>query len=103
MNETHLPPFRTDDISRSKEAAKEIQTSAQQKNTCGRLSIPEIARKLDVGRLTVYAMLEQGIIPGVRVGRRWIVTRHAFDHWEQTCGANSNGTPRPPKTVQAVQ
>ena len=31
-------------------------------------------------------MLEKGIIPSVRVGRRWIVTRHAYEHWERTCG-----------------
>jgi excisionase family DNA binding protein len=48
--------------------------------------IPEIANRLSVGRLAVYTMLEQGIIPAVRLGRRWIVTRHAFEEWERTCG-----------------
>ena len=52
----------------------------------GRMSIPEIAVRLSVGRLAVYAMLERGIIPAVRLGRRWIVTRHAFENWERTCG-----------------
>ncbi len=51
-----------------------------------RMSIPEIADRLSVGRLAVYAMLERGIIPAIRVGRRWIVTRHAFETWERTCG-----------------
>ncbi|MGA2716332.1 MAG: helix-turn-helix domain-containing protein [Bryobacteraceae bacterium] len=41
---------------------------------------------LSVGRLAVYTMLEQGIIPAIRLGRRWIVTRHAFENWERTCG-----------------
>jgi excisionase family DNA binding protein len=50
------------------------------------MSIPEIADRLSVGRLAVYAMLEQGIIPAIRLGRRWIVTRHAFEKWERTCG-----------------
>jgi excisionase family DNA binding protein len=54
-----------------------------------RMSVEEVARRLNVGRLTVYAMLEQGIIPGVRIGRRWIITRHAYEHWEQTCGLRS--------------
>jgi len=31
-------------------------------------------------------MLENGIIPAIRLGRRWIVTRHAFENWERTCG-----------------
>jgi excisionase family DNA binding protein len=50
------------------------------------MTVEEIARRLDIGRLTAYAMLEQGIIPAVRLGRRWIVTRHAFENWERTCG-----------------
>jgi excisionase family DNA binding protein len=51
-----------------------------------RISVLEIARRLSIGRLAVYSMLEQGIIPAIRLGRRWIVTRHAFENWERTCG-----------------
>ena len=54
-----------------------------------RITVPEIARRLEIGRLTVYAMLEQGIMPGIRLGRRWIITRHAYDQWERTCGMRS--------------
>ena len=54
-----------------------------------RMSIPEIANRLSVGRIAVYTMLEQGIIPAIRLGRRWIVTRHAFEEWERTCGVRS--------------
>ena len=54
-----------------------------------RMSIPEIARRLDIGRLAVYAMLEQGLLPGIRLGRRWIVTRPAFEAWEKTCGTHA--------------
>ena len=51
-----------------------------------RMSVEEIALRLEVGRIAVYAMLEQGIIPGIRLGRRWIITRHAYEQWERTCG-----------------
>ena len=51
-----------------------------------RISVLEIARRLDIGRLAVYTMLEQGLLPGIRLGRRWIVTRHAFENWERACG-----------------
>jgi excisionase family DNA binding protein len=51
-----------------------------------RISVPEIASRLNVGRLTVYALLERGILPGIRLGHRWIVTRHAYEQWERTCG-----------------
>jgi excisionase family DNA binding protein len=55
-------------------------------NPRARMTVEEIARRLDIGRLAVYMMLEQGIIPAVRLGRWWIVTRHAFQNWERTCG-----------------
>ncbi len=51
-----------------------------------RISVPEIARRLSIGRLAVYSMLEKGIIPGLRLGRRWIITRDAYLTWERTCG-----------------
>ena len=56
--------------------------------TClsSRMSVEEIARRLDIGRLAVYSMLEQGVMPGLRLGRRWIITRHAYEQWERTCG-----------------
>jgi excisionase family DNA binding protein len=53
------------------------------------MSVPQIAQRLDIGRLAVYAMLEQGIIPGIRLGHRWIITRHAYEQWERTCGLSS--------------
>jgi excisionase family DNA binding protein len=62
----------------------------------GRISVPEIAERLCIGRLAVYAMLEQGIIPAVRLGRRWIITRRAYLAWEETCGVRSaTGLPWP--------
>ncbi len=67
----------------------------------GRISAPEIARRLDIGRLAVYSMLEQGIIPGIRLGRRSIITRHAYEQWERTCGMRSGAglTPQTEVTV----
>ncbi len=61
-------------------------TEAPEPRLSGRISVLEIARRLNLGRLAVYSMLEQGIIPGVRLGRRWIITRDAYLSWERTCG-----------------
>ena len=55
-------------------------------NPRARMTVEEIARRLDIGRLAVYTMLEQGLLPGIRLGRRWIVTRHSYEQWERTCG-----------------
>ncbi len=51
-----------------------------------RMSIDEIADRLSIGERAVYSMLERGILPGIRVGKRWIVTRHAYEQWERMCG-----------------
>jgi len=67
-----------------------------------RISIPEIAERLSVGRLAVYTMLEQGIIPGIRLGRRWIITRNAYEQWERTCGMSSVTGLRPPQEVKVL-
>ncbi len=65
-----------------------------------RISVSEIARRLNIGRLAVYSMLEQGIIPSIRLGRRWIITRHAYLAWERNCGLRSGaGLRRPPEVV----
>jgi excisionase family DNA binding protein len=48
--------------------------------------VNEIAERLSIGRTAVYRMLEQHIIPGIRLGRRWIVTRYALEEWERRCG-----------------
>jgi excisionase family DNA binding protein len=54
--------------------------------TSNRLTVTEIAKRLAIGKMAVYRMLEQGIIPSIRVGKRWIITRHAYEQWENTCG-----------------
>jgi excisionase family DNA binding protein len=63
--------------------------SERKERTSARMSIAEIAARLALGRMAVYAMLEKRIIPGLRLGRRWIVTRHAFEEWERRCGNES--------------
>lgn len=55
-----------------------------------RITVAEVARRLGVGRFAVYSMLEKAIIPGVRLGRRWIITRQAYEHWERTCGMRAD-------------
>lgn len=54
--------------------------------TCNRVSVAEITKRLAIGKMAAYEMLEKGILPGIRLGRRWIVTRQAYEQWERTCG-----------------
>ena len=55
-------------------------------NNKARISVAEIASRLSVGRLTVYEMLEDRVLPGIRLKHRWIITRRCYESWEQTCG-----------------
>jgi excisionase family DNA binding protein len=51
-----------------------------------RITPKEVAKRLNVGTRAVYALLEQGILPGIRLGKRWLITAHAYEQWEKTCG-----------------
>ncbi len=53
-----------------------------------RVTVAQVAKRLGIGRLAVYAMLEAGTLPGIRIGRRWLITREAYEQWERTCGEN---------------
>jgi excisionase family DNA binding protein len=53
-----------------------------------RITVDEIAHRLSLGRIAIYELLQRGEIPAIRLGRRWIITRYAYDAWEHTCGRN---------------
>jgi len=52
--------------------AEQVKPNADEsvESASSRISVLEIARRLNIGRLAVYSMLEKGIIPGLRLGRR---------------------------------
>jgi excisionase family DNA binding protein len=45
------------------------------------LTVAETARLLRLSVNTTYAYLADGVIPGQRVGRRWIISRARLDAW----------------------
>ena len=77
---------------------REQDKPGAEESVSSRISVLEIVKRLNIGRLAVYSMLEQGNIPGLRLGRRWIITRQAYLRWESTCGVPSNtGLQREPE------
>lgn len=49
------------------------------------LTIPEAARLLGISRAAAYEGVRRSEIPAVRIGRRLLVPRAAFERWlEQT-------------------
>jgi excisionase family DNA binding protein len=51
-----------------------------------RVTVTEICTDLQLGRQRVYKLLELKVIPNVRTGRTWLVTRNAYQAWKSTCG-----------------
>src|SRR5689334_23289464 len=51
-----------------------------------RMTPQNVAKRLNIGTRAVYKMLEEGVLPGIRIGQRWLITRHAYEQWESTCG-----------------
>lgn len=62
-----------------------MATDGQQHTT---ITIPEIAERLDVCEETVYDLCKRRIIPSIRPGRRFIISRTAYEKWEATIGTD---------------
>lgn len=52
------------------------------------ITIPEIAERLDVCEETVYELCKRHVIPSIRPGRRFIISRAAYEKWEATIGTD---------------
>jgi excisionase family DNA binding protein len=52
------------------------------------ITIPEIADRLGVCEETVYDLCKRHIIPSIRPGRRFIMSRTACEKWEASIGTD---------------
>lgn len=48
------------------------------------MSIDELARYLKISRSTLYKQVQDGRLPGQKVGKRWRFHRAAIDRWLQS-------------------
>ena len=58
-------------------------------NGSARILVPEICDRLQLGRRAVYGLLEAKIIPSIRVGVRWVISRRAYEEWERSFGKHN--------------
>ena len=66
------------------------------------ITIPEISERLGICEETVYDMLRGKTIPNIRYGRRFIISRVAYERWEATIGETvSPSVAKVPGTIQA--
>ena len=50
------------------------------------ITVSEISGRLGICEETVYEMLKDRKIPNMRYGRRFIISRSAYERWEATMG-----------------
>ena len=41
----------------------------------------EIAMHLGLHANSVYSLLKSGVLPGVKAGRKWLISKRRFDAW----------------------
>jgi len=49
---------------------------------------PAVARRLQVSRGHAYQLAREGVFPTIRLGRRVVVPRAAFDRWLDSAGTS---------------
>jgi excisionase family DNA binding protein len=52
------------------------------------ISVCEISERLGICEETVYDMVRKHVIPNIRHGHRFIISRAAYERWEATIGEN---------------
>ena len=50
------------------------------------VTVREISERLGICEETVYDMLRGQVIPNIRYGRRFIISRDAYQRWEASIG-----------------
>ena len=65
------------------------------------ITVREISDRLGICEETVYDMLRDQAIPNIRYGRRFIISRVAYERWEATIGESI--APSAAKQPQPIQ
>ena len=45
------------------------------------MTIAELAKYLKVSKSTLYKLVQEGKVPGQKVGRHWRFRKETIDHW----------------------
>jgi len=57
-----------------------------QRNRTTYSSVDELAKEIGISRQNAYTALHRGIIPSIRIGKRFILPRSAIAEWLRTAG-----------------
>lgn len=53
-------------------------------------TVKEVKEMLGIGENKAYEMVQCGIIPNIKMGKRYIIPKVAFDNWLANCGEESD-------------
>lgn len=53
------------------------------------LTVPEVAQRLHISISQTYSLLQQGTIPGFRIGKAWRIDRGIFAAWLEALARTS--------------
>lgn len=59
------------------------------------LTIDELATYLKVSKSTLYKLVQEGKVPGQKVGKHWRFKRDVIDRWLEPSGQTKPKTPKP--------
>lgn len=57
------------------------------------MTVPEVGEAIGVSRNLAYQLARDGVIPSLRLGRRIVVPRVAFERWLATAGLGDREVP----------
>jgi len=57
-----------------------------QRNRATYGSVDELAKEIGISRQAAYTALHRGIIPSIRIGKRFVLPRAAIAEWLRTAG-----------------
>ncbi len=60
------------------------------------MTVPEAGAEMGISRNLAYQLARDGTMPSIRLGRRIVVPRVAFERWLSAAGAKHSGQPAAP-------
>lgn len=70
-------------------AKRSVQKGATRTNRSTYGSVDELAKEIGISRQATYMALRRGIIPSIRIGKRFVLPRSAIAEWLRTAGGQA--------------
>ena len=72
----------------------QFDRNVMQANTNEVMTIDELAAYVKVSKSTLYKLVQNGKVPGQKIGKHWRFRREAIDRWLDADSGNTQGQAR---------